>query len=238
MLEDTSKLRSQSSRSLSQNERATMKTIKQIADLVGVSKVTVYRYIKAQGIQPTTEGQKSNTNYYNEEQVKRIRAHFETLHETIQSSAETLHETIQDQGETVKPNSKEGKTVSESMSETMHKTSETLHINAETMHETGETLQSETLQNVLISELKAHIQELQDRLKEKEFIIQEKDRQIADFIVKLSNALEKEQSILQELNHNEQYLRSQTNALEGQKLMIESPDQKKKGIFNWFKRHN
>lgn len=70
------------------------KTMKQIADTLGVHKTRVYRYIKEQGIEP--DYSRNGANYFGEEKCNSIiSAISETLQrsEPLQNSAEPLHET-------------------------------------------------------------------------------------------------------------------------------------------------
>jgi len=67
-----------------------MKSIKQIADELGISKQRVYRYIKTNHI--TEAHQDRDTRYYDEAAVTMVKSHFRENNDAHQSTSEVHHE--------------------------------------------------------------------------------------------------------------------------------------------------
>lgn len=73
-------------------------TMQEMADILGVNKTSVFRFLKKEGIAPATI--KSNTNFYNATTMQRLKIHFNSSDnkaKSNKSSHELLIETLQQQ---------------------------------------------------------------------------------------------------------------------------------------------
>jgi predicted transcriptional regulator len=73
-----------------------MKTLKQIADELGVSKQRVYRFVKAEKIQGAGASSYTSTPHYDEVAQSRIKSHFTQKSVSADYISETAFDTILD----------------------------------------------------------------------------------------------------------------------------------------------